>query len=97
MRRRWVIDVKILRCPLNGPRPVSEFVYGGEVRVMPDPDSCTDAQWSDYLFNRSGIPGVKREWWCHISSGYWFVVDRDVVRDAVIATHTADVVRVGVG
>lgn len=60
---------------------------------MPDPDTCSDAEWSDYLFNRSGIPGVKREWWCHIASGFWFVEDRDVVRDAVIATHTAEVLR----
>ncbi len=87
--------MKIIRCPLNGPRPVSEFAYGGDVRVMPNPDSCTDAEWTDYLFNRSGAPGVKREWWCHIASGYWFVVDRDVVRDEVIATHAADVLRQG--
>ena len=29
--------MKILTCPLNGPRPVSEFFYWGEVRPMPDP------------------------------------------------------------
>jgi sarcosine oxidase subunit delta len=25
--------MKIMVCPLNGPRPVIEFAYGGEVRV----------------------------------------------------------------
>ena len=30
--------MKLLTCPINGPRPVSEFVYGGEVRPMPDPE-----------------------------------------------------------
>ena len=24
--------MKIMTCPINGPRPVSEFVYGGSVR-----------------------------------------------------------------
>ena len=85
--------MKQLLCPLNGLRPVNEFVYGGEVRVMPDPDACTDEQWSNYVFNRSGAPGIKREWWCHVPSGFWFVVDRDTATDAVVATHTADVLR----
>ena len=85
--------MKQLLCPLNGLRPVNEFVYGGEVRVMPDPDACTDEQWSNYVFNRSGAPAIKREWWCHVASGFWFVVDRDTATDAVVATHTADVLR----
>ncbi len=38
--------MKIMTCPLNGPRPVSEFVYGGEVRHSPDPNTCSDAEWS---------------------------------------------------
>ena len=73
--------MKILVCPLNGPRPVSEFAYGGEVRVSPDPNTCTDAEWSAYVFNRSGSPGVKYEWWCHIASGFWFVALRDTALD----------------
>ena len=87
--------MKILICPLNGPRPASEFVYGGEVRHAPDPDRCSDAEWSDYVFNRSGSPGIKHEWWCHIASGFWFVVLRDTTRDVVIGTYAADAVRRG--
>ena len=45
--------MKILHCPLNGPRPLSEFAYGGEVRKMPDPNTCTDAEWADYAFCES--------------------------------------------
>ena len=77
--------MKILVCPVNGARPVSEFVYGGEVREMPDP-GCPDAQWADYVFNRSGIPGVKVEWWYHIASGTWFQAERDVSTDRVVRT-----------
>lgn len=85
--------MKQLLCPLNGVRPVSEFVYGGEVRTMPDPDTCSDVQWSAYVFNRSGVPGIKREWWCHIASGFWFIAERDTTRDEVLATYTADKLR----
>lgn len=84
--------MKLLRCPLNGERPVSEFAYGGEVRVMPDP-GCSDAQWTDYVFNRSGSPGVKREWWCHIASGYWFIAERDTLRDVVVETYGVERLR----
>lgn len=84
--------MKLLRCPLNGERPVSEFAYGGEVRAMPDP-ACTDAQWADYVFNRTGSPGVKREWWCHIASGYWFIAERDTLRDVVIETYGVERLR----
>ena len=87
--------MKIMVCPLNGPRPVSEFAYGGEVRHGPDPDSCSDLEWSDYVFNRSGSPGKKYEWWCHIASGFWFVALRDTVRDEVNATLPAESVRNG--
>jgi sarcosine oxidase, subunit delta len=82
--------MKQLRCPLNGLRPVSEFVYGGEVREMPDPDTCSDAAWTDYVFNRVAVPGVKREWWCHIASGYWFIAERDTARDHVVVTYPVD-------
>jgi len=82
--------MKIMVCPLNGPRPVLEFAYGGEVRPGPDPDTCTDAEWSRHVFNRSGSPGVKYEWWCHIASGYWFVALRDTARDVVLATYSAE-------
>jgi sarcosine oxidase subunit delta len=77
--------MKLLTCPVNGPRPVSEFAYGGEVRTMP-PADCTDPQWADYVFHRSGIPGVKVEWWYHIASGTWFFAERDVSLDRILRT-----------
>ena len=60
---------------------------------MPDPDACTDAEWTDYVFNRTGSPGIKREWWCHIASGYWFIVERDTACDVVIATYGVEKLR----
>lgn len=78
--------MKILNCPINGPRPISEFAYGGEYRDMPDPAAASDLQWADYVFNRSGTAGVKREWWYHLPSGVWFVAQRDTATDRVLAT-----------
>jgi sarcosine oxidase, subunit delta len=78
--------MKVLRCPLNGPRPLLEFVSAGEVREPPDP-ACSDGEWTAYLFNRASIPGVKREWWCHTPSGYWFIAERDTARDEILATY----------
>lgn len=79
--------MKLLNCPINGVRPVSEFAYGGELRAMPDPSGCTDAEWSDYVFNRSGVAGVKQEWWCHMASGVWFIAERDTTTDIVTRTY----------
>jgi sarcosine oxidase subunit delta len=87
--------MKIMVCPLNGPRPTLEFAYGGEVRTAPDPDTCTDAEWSAYVWNRTGSPGVKYEWWCHLASGFWFIALRDTLRDVVISTHPAERARTG--
>jgi sarcosine oxidase, subunit delta len=79
--------MKLLRCPINGLRPVSEFFYWGEIRDMPDPDTASDDQWADYVFNRNGVPGVKKEWWYHLPSGVWFIAERDTVRDEVQRTY----------
>jgi sarcosine oxidase, subunit delta len=79
--------MKILTCPINGPRPIQEFSYGGEVRAMPDPSTASDAQWADYIFNRDGESTIKKEWWFHIASNTWFIAERDVVNDAVLRTY----------
>lgn len=66
---------------------MSEFVYHGEVRNEPDSETCSDSEWTDYVFNRSGIPAVKKEWWCHIPSNIWFIAERDTAKDHVLRTY----------
>lgn len=66
---------------------MSEFAYGGEYRDMPDPVSASDAQWADYVFNRTSLPRVKKEWWYHVPSGTWFIAERDVGTDQVQRTY----------
>lgn len=79
--------MKLLNCPVNGPRPIGEFAYGGEVRPMPDPQSCSDEQWAAYVFNRNGAAGIKQEWWCHLPSSTWFIAERDTAADHVLRTY----------
>lgn len=78
--------MKLVPCPLTGPRPLEEFVYGGEVRTPPDPASTSDADWARWLYERSGAPGIKREWWYHAPSGSWFVAVRDTLTGEFIGT-----------
>ena len=79
--------MKLMNCPINGPRPLHEFFYWGECRDMPNPDTCTDGEWVDYVFHRNGAPGVKKEWWYHMASGVWFIAVRDTQADEVKETY----------
>jgi len=79
--------MKLMTCPINGARAISEFAYGGELRVMPDPKRASDAQWADYVFNRDCRPAVKLEWWCHTPSGVWFIAQRDTASDTILSTY----------
>ena len=79
--------MKLLTCPLNGPRPLNEFAYGGEVRDMPDPASGSDQAWAEYLFSEDNRRGMVREWWRHIPSSYWFIAERDTATDEVRRTY----------
>jgi sarcosine oxidase subunit delta len=78
--------MKLMTCPINGPRVITEFAYGGEVRSMPDPEKADDAAWADYVFNRNSLPAVKAEWWCHTPSGVWFIAERDTATDTILRT-----------
>lgn len=78
--------MKILHCPLNGPRNITEFSYGGELRQMPDPSRCTKAEWVNYVFYNENPAGIVIEWWHHDSTAYWFLAERDTVTDKIIRT-----------
>jgi len=81
--------MKILDCPLNGPRNISEFIYGGEVETPPDPRRCSSEEWADHLFMHDNPAGVVREWWCHGPTSYWFIAERHTVSDEIIRTYPA--------
>ncbi|HCY12539.1 MAG TPA: sarcosine oxidase subunit delta [Gammaproteobacteria bacterium] len=77
-------------CPWCGSRDQSEFSCGGEAHIVrpAEPETLSDAEWSDYLFNRKNIKGPHAEQWCH-SGGCrrWFNVIRDTVSYRVISVY----------
>jgi sarcosine oxidase, subunit delta len=79
--------MKMMICPLNGLRNISEFSYGGEVRNMPDQNTCSDMEWADYVFNKDNQIGISREWWMHTPSSYWFIAERHTASDEIIRTY----------
>ena len=89
--------MKLMPCPLNGPRNISEFVCLGEVRAMPDPDAASDAEWADHLFLHDNRAGVVREWWFHVATAYWFVAERDTRTDEILRTWPASELATGEG
>ena len=79
--------MKLMSCPVNGARPVNEFVYGGEYEVMPDPQNTDDADWASYIYHRNNAPTLKKEWWCHSPSNTWFIAERNTLTDEVVQTY----------
>lgn len=82
--------MKIMPCPLNGPRNIQEFICAGPVEPHPDPNRCTDHEWTEYVWMEENLDGVVREWWCHVATAYWFIAERNTVTDEILATYPAD-------
>jgi len=79
--------VRIIHCPLNGPRNAQEFQYGGE--LLNEPAAGAPAiEWSRYVLLEDNRSDVVDEWWCHTASSYWFIVRRDRTRDEIVATYS---------
>ena len=76
----------LLPCPDCGPREVSEFSYGGESNKRPSVDASL-RDLSRYLFFRTNIAGVQREWWFHRDGCQrWFLARRDTKDNTVLET-----------
>ena len=77
-----------ITCPYCGCRDEPEFSFGGESHVTRPPLDSSDAEWSDYLFNRKNPKGVHYERWIHsYGCGRWFNVARNTVTLEIHATY----------
>lgn len=81
--------MKLITCPLNGPRNASEFICGGPVTDAPAA-GAPDQAWADHLFLEDNLAGHVREWWCHVPSSYWFIVERDTLTEEILDTYPAE-------
>ncbi len=80
----------LIECPWCGERAETEFSYGGEAGIVrpADPDALSDAEWADYLFNRSNPRGAHRELWNHAQGcRRWFGVERDTVTYRIAGSY----------
>ena len=61
-----------------------EFRFGGEVQQRPAPGSG-QRQWGEYLYMRTNVSGVEREWWFHrLGCRRWFQAERDTRSNVVL-------------
>ena len=81
--------MKLLTCPMNGPRNIDEFQSFGPVRARPDPNATADRDWSRHLFRAENRKGIVIEWWRHVPSNYFFLAERDLVSNEIIRTFDA--------
>ena len=82
--------MKLMNCPLNGLRNISEFICIGEVTDMPNPNELSDEQWADFIWMSNNTAGVVREWWCHTATSYWFIAERNTVTDEILKSYPAN-------
>ena len=76
--------MKILTCPVNGPRNISEFQYLGPVRAA---SADEKDQLIKALFFTENPLGVLTEWWRHTPSNTIFLAERHTVTDQILATY----------
>lgn len=81
--------MKIMHCPINGARNISEFVWGGDVKLAPEHD-CSDVAWAEHLFFEDNVAGEVVEWWLHAPSNTWFIAQRNTLTDEILSTMTVE-------
>ena len=72
--------MKTLCCPVNGPRDIGEFAYGGVVAESPAADADT-LVWANFVFMQDNVMGDVIEWWLHTPSGVWLIAERNTRTD----------------
>lgn len=82
----------LIACPHCGPRPETEFAYGGDAsaRHPDDPAALSDEAWTDHVYFRDNPRGAHRELWFHAAGcGKWLIVERDTVAHSIASVRPA--------
>jgi heterotetrameric sarcosine oxidase delta subunit len=71
----------LLPCPRCGPRPTTEFTFGGELRPLDADDPVAEAE---RVFLRTNAAGPQDERWFHaLGCRRWLTLRRDTVTDRI--------------
>ncbi len=69
-------------------RDEDELRFGGPAHLTRPSLECSDAAWTDYLFNRENPKGLHFERWLHVfGCGRWFNVARHTVTHEIFACY----------
>ena len=75
----------LIACPNCGPRPSTDFRYGGEVRPAADPSAPAEDEVRRLWFRRN-VAGVQTERWFHRDGcRRWLTIERDTVTNTPLA------------
>ena len=80
----------LIDCPFCGPRPETEFRYGGEAHLVraADPSTLSDEDWAAFLYRRTNAKGLHAERWRHVHGcGRFFNALRDTTTDIFRQTY----------
>jgi heterotetrameric sarcosine oxidase delta subunit len=76
--------MKLIPCPLCGPRNASDFRYVGESRPRPEPETASRADWRANLYLRENPAGwITETWYCRSGCRRYFVLERNTVTGAI--------------
>jgi len=79
--------MKIIHCPVIGPRPLTEFTVVGVSALEPeDLEGMSPGAW---VFNRDSVPMERTEWWYHGATQLWFKVRRHTGADRIVGVELA--------
>lgn len=71
----------LVPCPHCGPRPYTEFTFGGELRPIDAPDAEADFA---RVYLRDNAAGVQQERWFHAAGcRRWLTIARDTRTDRI--------------
>ena len=79
----------LIHCPYcEMDRPEIEFAHGGQAHLTRPPQTCTDEEWTDFLYFRDNPKGEFAERWRHTAGcGRFFNCIRDTATDVIKATY----------
>ena len=77
----------LVACRWGGERYESEFSFGGEAHLERPQESCSDKEWTEYIFMRINFKGEQKERWMHINGcRQWFNAVRNTTTNTFLQT-----------
>jgi sarcosine oxidase subunit delta len=80
--------MQVFSCPFCGPRPETEFHFGGDAGNTRPEGDVESSSWTNYLYFCNNRRGIAREIWMHLPCREIFIMERDTLTHAVKKTES---------